>query len=42
MTVHGPSRICFEFRRGDAYEVEIVDHHKGQATCLPPFIPAVG
>lgn len=22
-------RICFEFRKGDAYEVEIVDYHKG-------------
>lgn len=29
MTVNGPWRICFEFRGGDAYEVEIVDHHKG-------------
>ena len=29
MTVNGPWRICFEFRRGDAYEVEIVDYHKG-------------
>jgi proteic killer suppression protein len=29
MTVHGPWRICFEFRRGDAFEVEIVDYHKG-------------
>jgi proteic killer suppression protein len=29
MTVNGPWRICFEFRKGDAYEVEIVDHHKG-------------
>jgi proteic killer suppression protein len=29
MTVDGPWRICFEFRRGDAYEVEIVDYHKG-------------
>jgi proteic killer suppression protein len=29
MTVHGPWRICFEFRRGDAYDVEIVDYHKG-------------
>ena len=25
MTVNGPWRICFEFRGGDAYEVEIVD-----------------
>ena len=29
MAVNGPWRICFEFRRGDAYEVEIVDYHKG-------------
>ena len=25
MTVNGPWRICFEFRKGDAYEIEIVD-----------------
>jgi proteic killer suppression protein len=29
MTVNGPWRICFEFRRGDAYDVEIQDYHKG-------------
>jgi toxin HigB-1 len=29
MTVNGPWRICFELRQSDAYEVEIVDHHKG-------------
>lgn len=29
MTVNGPWRICFEFRKGDAYQVEIVDCHKG-------------
>ena len=29
MTVNGPWRICFEFRAGDAYEVEIVNHHRG-------------
>jgi proteic killer suppression protein len=29
MTVNGPWRICSEFRTGDAYEVEIVDNHKG-------------
>ena len=28
MTVNGPWRICFEFRDGDAYDVEIVDYHK--------------
>ena len=29
MTVNGPWRICFEFRRGDAFNVEIVDYHRG-------------
>lgn len=29
MTVNERWRICFEFRRGDAYEVEIVDYHRG-------------
>ena len=29
MTVNGPWRVCFEFRSGDAYEVEIVDYHRG-------------
>jgi toxin HigB-1 len=29
MTVNGPWRICFEFRGGDAFEVEIVDYHRG-------------
>ena len=29
MTVNGQWRICFEFRKGDAYEVEIADYHKG-------------
>jgi toxin HigB-1 len=28
MTVNAGWRICFEFRKGDAYEVEIVDYHK--------------
>jgi len=27
--LNGPWRICFAFGRGDAYEVEIVDDHKG-------------
>jgi proteic killer suppression protein len=27
ITVNGPWRICFRFRDGDAYEVEIVDYH---------------
>jgi toxin HigB-1 len=30
MTVNQRWRICFEFRRGDAYEVEITDYHKGR------------
>jgi len=29
MTVNERWRICFEYRAGDAYEVEIVDYHKG-------------
>lgn len=29
MTVSGPWRVCFRFARGDAYDVEIVDYHKG-------------
>jgi proteic killer suppression protein len=29
MTVNGPWRICFEFRKGDACNVEITDYHKG-------------
>ncbi len=29
MTVNDRWRVCFEFRKGDAYEVEIVDYHKG-------------
>ena len=29
MTFNGPWRICFEFRKGDAFEVEIVDYHRG-------------
>lgn len=29
MAVNQRWRICFEFRKGDAYEVEIVDYHKG-------------
>jgi proteic killer suppression protein len=29
MTVNGPWRICFAFRQGDAYDVEIIDYHKG-------------
>lgn len=29
MTVNARWRICFEFRNGDADEVEIIDYHKG-------------
>jgi proteic killer suppression protein len=29
MTVNARWRVCFEFRQGDAYEVEITDYHKG-------------
>jgi proteic killer suppression protein len=29
MTVNGPWRICFRFKDGHAYDVEIVDYHKG-------------
>lgn len=29
MSVNARWRICFECRKGDAYEVEITDYHKG-------------
>jgi proteic killer suppression protein len=29
MTVNARWRICFEFKKGDAENVEIVDYHKG-------------
>ena len=29
VSVNGPWRICFVFRDGDAYDVEIVDYHRG-------------
>jgi proteic killer suppression protein len=29
MTVNDRWRICFRFREGDAFDVEIVDYHKG-------------
>ncbi len=29
MTINGSWRICFESRKGDAYDVEIVDYHRG-------------
>ncbi|HDS03754.1 MAG TPA: plasmid maintenance system killer protein [Firmicutes bacterium] len=27
MTINGPWRICFRFKDGDAYDVEITDYH---------------
>lgn len=29
ITINGRWRICFRFRDGHAYDVEIVDYHKG-------------
>jgi plasmid maintenance system killer protein len=29
MTMNARWRDCFEFHRGDAHNVEIVDYHKG-------------
>lgn len=29
MTVNARWRICFEFHKGDAHQVEIADYHKG-------------
>jgi proteic killer suppression protein len=29
MTINARWRICFLFEKGDAYEVEIVDYHRG-------------
>ena len=29
ITVNGPWRICFEFEKGDAHDVEITDYHRG-------------
>ena len=29
MAVNGPWRVCFRFRKGDAYSLEIVDYHRG-------------
>jgi len=29
MTINGPWRICFRFKDGNAYDVEIIDYHKG-------------
>jgi len=27
MTINGPWRLCFRYREGDAWDVEIVDYH---------------
>ena len=27
MTINGPWRLCFRFKDGDAYDVEILDYH---------------
>ena len=29
MTANARWRICFQFRRGDAFDVELADYHKG-------------
>jgi len=29
MRVNGPWRICFRFKNGNAYDVEIIDYHRG-------------
>jgi proteic killer suppression protein len=29
MTVNAPWRICFRFKNGNAYDVEITNYHKG-------------
>ena len=29
MTVNGPWRICFRFKDGDAFDVQITDYHRG-------------
>ncbi len=29
MTLNGPWRVCFGFRGGNAYDVEIAGYHKG-------------
>jgi proteic killer suppression protein len=28
ISINGPWRVCFEFRGGDAYNVEIADYHE--------------
>lgn len=27
MTINGPWRLCFRFKNGDAFDVEVVDYH---------------
>jgi toxin HigB-1 len=29
ITINGPWRICFRFKDGDAYNVQITDYHRG-------------
>lgn len=29
ISINGPWRICFEWRGGDAYNVEVTNYHKG-------------
>ena len=29
IAVNGPWRICFRFRDGNAYDVELTDYHRG-------------
>ena len=29
MSINGPWRVCFRFKDGDAFDVEITDYHKG-------------
>lgn len=29
MTINGPWRVCFRFQGGNAYDLEIIDYHKG-------------
>jgi proteic killer suppression protein len=29
ITVNGPWRVCFRFRDGNAYDVELTDYHQG-------------
>lgn len=29
MAINGPWRVCFRFKNGNAYDVQITDYHKG-------------